>query len=71
METKFGNYIKYIKYILSFFVFFFFWLSVQLETDGHQAMFTIKVRHGVTPKLYNTGPKGGDTLIVITRDVSI
>ncbi|XP_031681068.1 beta-1,4 N-acetylgalactosaminyltransferase 1-like isoform X3 [Oncorhynchus kisutch] len=33
-------------------------LSVQFETEGHQAMFTIKVRHGVTPKLYNTGPKG-------------
>nr|XP_046191214.1 beta-1,4 N-acetylgalactosaminyltransferase 1 isoform X1 [Oncorhynchus gorbuscha]XP_046191220.1 beta-1,4 N-acetylgalactosaminyltransferase 1 isoform X1 [Oncorhynchus gorbuscha] len=32
--------------------------TVQVETEGHQAMFTIKVRHGVTPKLYNTGPKG-------------
>ncbi|KAM9523603.1 beta-1,4 N-acetylgalactosaminyltransferase 1-like isoform 3-T6 [Salvelinus alpinus] len=32
--------------------------TVQFETEGHQAMFTIKVRHGVTPKLYNTGPKG-------------
>lgn len=31
---------------------------VQLETEGHQAMFSIKIRHGVTPKLYNTGPKG-------------
>lgn len=29
--------------------------SVQLETEGHQALFTIKIRHGVTPKLYNTG----------------
>jgi len=29
---------------------------VQLDTEGHQALFTIKIRHGVTPKLYNTGP---------------
>ncbi|TSW75977.1 Beta-1,4 N-acetylgalactosaminyltransferase 1 [Bagarius yarrelli] len=29
--------------------------DVQLETEGHQAVFTIKIRHGVTPKLYNTG----------------
>ncbi|XP_051563764.1 beta-1,4 N-acetylgalactosaminyltransferase 1-like isoform X1 [Myxocyprinus asiaticus] len=29
--------------------------TVQLETEGHQALFTIKIRHGVTPKLYNTG----------------
>ncbi|XP_060776213.1 beta-1,4 N-acetylgalactosaminyltransferase 1 isoform X1 [Neoarius graeffei] len=29
--------------------------TVQLETEGHQAVFTIKIRHGVTPKLYNTG----------------
>ncbi|KAM9535190.1 beta-1,4 N-acetylgalactosaminyltransferase 1 isoform 2-T2 [Salvelinus alpinus] len=32
--------------------------TVQFETEGHQAMFTIKIRHRVTPKLYNTGPKG-------------
>uniref|UniRef100_A0A668AUX5 Beta-1,4 N-acetylgalactosaminyltransferase n=1 Tax=Myripristis murdjan TaxID=586833 RepID=A0A668AUX5_9TELE len=32
--------------------------TVQFETEGHQAMFVIKIRHGVTPKLYNTGPKG-------------
>ncbi|KAF0035007.1 hypothetical protein F2P81_012765 [Scophthalmus maximus] len=32
--------------------------TVQLETEGHQAAFTIKIRHGVTPKLYNTGSKG-------------
>ncbi|KAM6980169.1 beta-1,4 N-acetylgalactosaminyltransferase 1 [Aplochiton taeniatus] len=31
---------------------------VQFETEGHQSIFTIKIRHGVTPKLYNTGPKG-------------
>ncbi|KAJ3603123.1 hypothetical protein NHX12_030867 [Muraenolepis orangiensis] len=31
---------------------------VQLETEGHQAVFIIKIRHGATPKLYNTGPKG-------------
>ncbi|XP_030634423.1 beta-1,4 N-acetylgalactosaminyltransferase 1 [Chanos chanos] len=29
--------------------------TVQLETEGHQALFTIKIRHGITPKLYNTG----------------
>ncbi|KAJ8403951.1 hypothetical protein AAFF_G00343010 [Aldrovandia affinis] len=32
--------------------------TVQFETDGHLAVFTIKVRHGITPKLYNPGPKG-------------
>ncbi|MCI4374993.1 hypothetical protein PGIGA_G00103910 [Pangasianodon gigas] len=32
--------------------------TVQLETEGHQALFTIKIRHGVTPKLYNTGSDG-------------
>ncbi|TRZ02518.1 hypothetical protein DNTS_026573 [Danionella cerebrum] len=29
--------------------------TVQLDTEGHQALFTIKIRHGATPKLYNTG----------------
>ncbi|XP_034726237.1 beta-1,4 N-acetylgalactosaminyltransferase 1 isoform X1 [Etheostoma cragini] len=32
--------------------------TVQLETEGHQASFSIKIRHGITPKLYNTGSKG-------------
>ncbi|KAM3878135.1 LOW QUALITY PROTEIN: beta-1,4 N-acetylgalactosaminyltransferase 1 [Diretmus argenteus] len=32
--------------------------TVEFETEGHQAIFIIKIRHGVTPKLYNTGPKG-------------
>ncbi|KAK5912359.1 hypothetical protein CesoFtcFv8_002241 [Champsocephalus esox] len=32
--------------------------TVQLETEGHQASFSIKIQHGVTPKLYNTGSKG-------------
>ncbi|XP_056130833.1 beta-1,4 N-acetylgalactosaminyltransferase 1 [Lampris incognitus] len=32
--------------------------TVQFETEGHQAFFIIKIGHGVTPKLYNTGPKG-------------
>ncbi|CAG5981741.1 unnamed protein product [Menidia menidia] len=32
--------------------------TVQFETEGHQTVFTIKIRHGVTPKLYNTGSKG-------------
>ncbi|XP_030625726.1 beta-1,4 N-acetylgalactosaminyltransferase 1a [Chanos chanos] len=30
---------------------------VWFDTDGHQAVFTIKVGHPVTPKLYNPGPK--------------
>nr|XP_019942713.1 PREDICTED: beta-1,4 N-acetylgalactosaminyltransferase 1 isoform X3 [Paralichthys olivaceus] len=34
--------------------------TVQFETEGHQAVFSIKIRHGVTPKLYNTGSKGAD-----------
>ncbi|XP_010873414.1 beta-1,4 N-acetylgalactosaminyltransferase 1a [Esox lucius] len=29
--------------------------TVQFETDGHQAVFTIKVGHAVTPKLYYSG----------------
>ncbi|XP_044033368.1 beta-1,4 N-acetylgalactosaminyltransferase 1 isoform X2 [Siniperca chuatsi] len=33
-------------------------IKVQFETEGHQANFSIKIRHGVTPKLYNTGSKG-------------
>lgn len=32
---------------------------VQFETEGHQAVFSIKIRHAVTPKLYNTGSKEG------------
>ncbi|KAI4826451.1 hypothetical protein KUCAC02_029898 [Chaenocephalus aceratus] len=32
--------------------------SPMLETEGHQASFSIKIQHGVTPKLYNTGSKG-------------
>ncbi|XP_017271130.1 beta-1,4 N-acetylgalactosaminyltransferase 1 [Kryptolebias marmoratus] len=32
--------------------------TVQFETEGHQAAFSIKIHHGVTPKLYNTGSKG-------------
>uniref|UniRef100_A0AAQ6APZ7 Beta-1,4 N-acetylgalactosaminyltransferase n=1 Tax=Amphiprion ocellaris TaxID=80972 RepID=A0AAQ6APZ7_AMPOC len=32
--------------------------TVQFETEGHQAVFSVKIRHGVTPKLYNTGSKG-------------
>ena len=35
-------------------------VAVQLETEGHQAVFIIKIGHGATPKLYNTGPKGGE-----------
>lgn len=34
-------------------------LLVQFETDRHQASFVIKIRHGTTPKLYNTGSKQG------------
>ncbi|XP_068598497.1 beta-1,4 N-acetylgalactosaminyltransferase 1 [Brachionichthys hirsutus] len=29
--------------------------TVRFETDGHEAIFSIKIRHGATPKLYNTG----------------
>ncbi|XP_059924446.1 beta-1,4 N-acetylgalactosaminyltransferase 1 [Gadus macrocephalus] len=32
--------------------------ALQLQTEGHQAAFIIKIGHGATPKLYNTGPKG-------------
>ncbi|XP_077386014.1 beta-1,4 N-acetylgalactosaminyltransferase 1 [Festucalex cinctus] len=32
--------------------------TVHFETEGHQANFIIKIRHGVTPKLYNTGSDG-------------
>nr|XP_020463481.1 beta-1,4 N-acetylgalactosaminyltransferase 1-like [Monopterus albus] len=35
--------------------------TVQFETEGHRAIFTIKIRHGVTPKLYDRGSKGGKT----------
>uniref|UniRef100_A0A3B4A046 Beta-1,4 N-acetylgalactosaminyltransferase n=1 Tax=Periophthalmus magnuspinnatus TaxID=409849 RepID=A0A3B4A046_9GOBI len=31
--------------------------TVQFETERHQATFVIKIRHGKTPKLYNTGSK--------------
>ena len=34
-------------------------VAVQLETEGHQAAFIIKIGHGATPKLYNTGGGGG------------
>ncbi|XP_023700256.1 beta-1,4 N-acetylgalactosaminyltransferase 1-like [Paramormyrops kingsleyae] len=32
--------------------------TVQYETESHKAVFTVKVRHGVLPKLYDPGPKG-------------
>ncbi|KAM9813218.1 beta-1,4 N-acetylgalactosaminyltransferase 1 [Neosynchiropus ocellatus] len=32
--------------------------TVQLDTEGHQATFIIKIRHKTTPKLYNTRSKG-------------
>ncbi|XP_076874640.1 beta-1,4 N-acetylgalactosaminyltransferase 1a [Brachyhypopomus gauderio] len=31
---------------------------IQFGTDGFQATFTIKIRHNVTPKLYDPGPRG-------------
>ncbi|XP_029008046.1 beta-1,4 N-acetylgalactosaminyltransferase 1 [Betta splendens] len=34
--------------------------TVHLETEGHQAVFSIRIRHGVTPRLYNTGSQGAD-----------
>ncbi|KAK6471093.1 beta-1,4 N-acetylgalactosaminyltransferase 1-like isoform X1 [Huso huso] len=33
--------------------------TVLLDTDGHQASFTIKVRYRVTPRLYNSGSEEG------------
>lgn len=39
---------------------FLFRFSVQLQSDGHRALFSIRIRHGVTPKLYNTGSEGGN-----------
>ncbi|XP_039602536.1 beta-1,4 N-acetylgalactosaminyltransferase 1 isoform X1 [Polypterus senegalus] len=33
--------------------------TVQFGTDGHQASFTIKIRHAVVPKLYDTGSEDG------------
>ncbi|XP_036389167.1 beta-1,4 N-acetylgalactosaminyltransferase 1a [Megalops cyprinoides] len=32
--------------------------TVSFETDGHQSIFMIRIRHGVTPRLYNPGSKG-------------
>ncbi|CAG06762.1 unnamed protein product [Tetraodon nigroviridis] len=32
--------------------------TVQLQSEGHRAAFSIRIRHGVTPKLYDSGPKG-------------
>ncbi|KAM9115262.1 beta-1,4 N-acetylgalactosaminyltransferase 1 isoform 1-T1 [Pangshura tecta] len=32
--------------------------TVQFATDGHQASFTIRIRHAPTPKLYNPGTPG-------------
>ncbi|XP_061544704.1 beta-1,4 N-acetylgalactosaminyltransferase 1 [Phycodurus eques] len=32
--------------------------TVRFETEGHQTHFIIKIRHSVTPKLYNTGTEG-------------
>ncbi|XP_068170698.1 beta-1,4 N-acetylgalactosaminyltransferase 1 isoform X1 [Antennarius striatus] len=34
--------------------------TVRFETEGHEAIFSINIRHGVTPKLYNTGSKAAD-----------
>uniref|UniRef100_H3DAS0 Beta-1,4 N-acetylgalactosaminyltransferase n=1 Tax=Tetraodon nigroviridis TaxID=99883 RepID=H3DAS0_TETNG len=31
--------------------------TVQLQSEGHRAAFSIRIRHGVTPKLYDSGPK--------------
>ncbi|XP_067880805.1 beta-1,4 N-acetylgalactosaminyltransferase 1 isoform X4 [Heterodontus francisci] len=33
--------------------------TVQLETDGHQAFFVIKIRHATIPKLYSSGDQPG------------
>uniref|UniRef100_A0A8C8RDB7 Beta-1,4 N-acetylgalactosaminyltransferase n=2 Tax=Pelusios castaneus TaxID=367368 RepID=A0A8C8RDB7_9SAUR len=34
--------------------------TVQFATDGHQATFTIRIRHTPTPKLYNPGSPGSE-----------
>lgn len=39
---------------------FLFRISVRLQSEGHRALFSIRIRHGVTPKLYNTGSNGGN-----------
>lgn len=32
---------------------------MQLQSDGHRAAFTVRIRHAATPKLYNSGGGGG------------
>lgn len=41
------------------------YFKVQYETERHKAVFTVKVRHGVLPKLYDPGPKGGKLQLVL------
>ncbi|XP_074791750.1 beta-1,4 N-acetylgalactosaminyltransferase 1 isoform X2 [Natator depressus] len=45
--------------------------TVQFATDGHQASFTIRIRHAPTPKLYNPGSPGEGGDYNITALVSI
>lgn len=44
-----------------------FHISVRLQSEGHRALFSIRIRHGVTPKLYNTGSNGGNQMADIHR----
>ncbi|GCC18238.1 hypothetical protein chiPu_0022066, partial [Chiloscyllium punctatum] len=37
-------------------------LPVQLETDGHQAFFVIKIRHATIPKLYSSEDQPGENI---------
>ncbi|XP_067385902.1 beta-1,4 N-acetylgalactosaminyltransferase 1 isoform X2 [Emydura macquarii macquarii] len=45
--------------------------TVQFATDGHQASFTIRIRHAPTPKLYNPGFPGSDGDYNISAMVTI
>nr|XP_013808127.1 PREDICTED: beta-1,4 N-acetylgalactosaminyltransferase 2 [Apteryx mantelli mantelli] len=45
---------------------------VQFSTDGHEASFTIRIRHPPTPRLYSPGPPGdGDAEYNISALVTI
>ncbi|XP_074836008.1 beta-1,4 N-acetylgalactosaminyltransferase 1 [Carettochelys insculpta] len=45
--------------------------TVQFATDGHQAFFTVRIRHAPTPKLYNPGSTGDGGDYNITALVTI
>ncbi|XP_075757859.1 beta-1,4 N-acetylgalactosaminyltransferase 1 isoform X2 [Pelodiscus sinensis] len=45
--------------------------TVQFATDGHEAFFTIRIRHAPTPKLYNPGSSGDGSDYNISALVTI